>query len=125
MSRISDEAKLSRRYTNHCLRAEVASTIHSDGVSSMVIMAVTGHRNVQSLASYVKPTDSEKRKISTILSNNNEVSSKEYSSEIKKAPGLSAIASPTAGNTTTQLNRLDIEHTLSFLPAMLVAAQLT
>ncbi|MEW8548744.1 MAG: DUF3504 domain-containing protein [Candidatus Thiodiazotropha sp.] len=29
MSRISVEAKFSRRYTNHCLRAEVASTLHS------------------------------------------------------------------------------------------------
>ena len=86
MSRISDEAKLSRRYTNHCLRAEVASTLYSAGVSSKGIMAVTGHRNVQSLASYVKPTDSEKRKISTILSNNNEVSSNECSSETKKRP---------------------------------------
>ena len=48
MACISVGAKLSRRYTNHCLRAEMASTLHSAGVSGKVPMSVTGHRNVQS-----------------------------------------------------------------------------
>ena len=123
----------------------MASTLHSAGVSSKGIMSVTGHRNVQSLASYVKPSESEKRKISTILSNNNESTghpnvqslasyvkqtdsekgkiskilsnSKDTISERSHQPPTpsSAISPPTTGNTSTQLNRLDLDHTLSFL----------
>ena len=79
MARIPQEANLSRMYTNHCLRADMASTLHSAGVSSKGIMSVTGKRNVPSVASYIKPTDSEKRKISTILSNNKDtISERSY-----------------------------------------------
>ena len=45
---ISVGAKLSRRYTNHCLRAVMASIFHSAGVSGKGTLSVTGHRNVQS-----------------------------------------------------------------------------
>ena len=67
MPRMSAEAGLSRRYTNHCIRAMVASTLSGAWVSNMGIMSVTGHRNVQSLNSYIKPSDSERRTISGIL----------------------------------------------------------
>ncbi len=68
MPRLSAEAGLSRRYTNHCIRAMVASTLCDAGVSNQGIMSVTGHRNVQSLNSYIKPSESERRTISNILS---------------------------------------------------------
>ena len=42
MPRLSAEAGLSRRYTNHCIRAMVASTLCDAGVSNMGIMYVTG-----------------------------------------------------------------------------------
>ena len=45
---ISVGAKLSRRYSNHCLRAVMAITFHSAGVSGKGTLSVTGHRNVQS-----------------------------------------------------------------------------
>ena len=68
MPRLSAEAGLSRRYTNYCIRAMVASTLCDAGVSNMGIMSVTGHRNVQFLNSYIKPSDSERRTIRGILS---------------------------------------------------------
>ena len=68
MPRLSAEAGLSKRYTNHCIRAMVASTLSDAGVSNLGIMSVTGHRNVQSLNSYIKPSDNERRAISGILS---------------------------------------------------------
>lgn len=67
MARMSDEAKLSKRYTNHCIRAHVTSTLHSQGFSSRAIMSVTGHRNVASLASYIKPNEDERASLSRAL----------------------------------------------------------
>ena len=67
MPRLSAEAGLSKRYTNHCIRAMVATNLCDAGVSNIGIMSVTGHRNVQSLNTYIKPSDSERRAISSIL----------------------------------------------------------
>ena len=85
-------------------------------------MSVTGHRNVQSLASYVKPTDAEKRKISTILSSNegSETVARINSVETKLVqqapfPAATIVTPPTGNPSATQLNRLDMDHTLSFL----------
>ena len=67
MSRMSQEASLSRRYTNHCIRARVTSTLHEQGFSSRAIMSVTGHRNVASMASYIKPSEDERERLSRAL----------------------------------------------------------
>ncbi|CAG2215768.1 unnamed protein product [Mytilus edulis] len=68
MSRISDEAGLSIRYTNHCLRATVATGLKRAGVDDRAIMSVTGHRNVKSLDSYIEgPTDKQRRELSNTL----------------------------------------------------------
>ena len=71
MPRLSAEAGLSKRYTNHCIRAMVATNLCDAGVSNIGIMSVTGHRNVQSLNTYIKPSDSERRAISSILTGAN------------------------------------------------------
>ena len=68
MSRISYEAGLSIRYTNHCLRATVATGLKRAGVDDRAIMSVTGHRNVKSLDSYIEgPTDKQRRELSNTL----------------------------------------------------------
>ncbi|CAC5391466.1 unnamed protein product [Mytilus coruscus] len=68
MSRISEEAGLSIRYTNHCLRATVATGLKREGVDDRAIMSVTGHRNVKSLDSYIEgPTDKQRRELSNTL----------------------------------------------------------
>ncbi|XP_045167644.2 uncharacterized protein LOC123530931 [Mercenaria mercenaria] len=67
MSRLSEKACLSQRYTNHCVRAFVVSHLHKKGYSSRAIMSITGHRNVSSLNSYVKPSDEERYSISKAL----------------------------------------------------------
>ena len=72
MSRLSAEAGLSRRYTDHCIRATVASNLCEAGVSNQGIMSGTGHRNVQSLNSYIKASDKDRRIISVILAGNTE-----------------------------------------------------
>ena len=72
MSRLSAEAGLSRRYTDHCIRATVASNLSEAGVSNQGIMSGTGHRNVQRLNSFIKASDKERRTISRILAGNTE-----------------------------------------------------
>ncbi|CAC5421278.1 unnamed protein product [Mytilus coruscus] len=68
MSRISEEAGLSIRYTNHCLRATVATGLKREGVDDRAIMSVTGHRNVKSLDSYIEgTTDKQRRELSNTL----------------------------------------------------------
>ncbi|KAH3807435.1 hypothetical protein DPMN_135776 [Dreissena polymorpha] len=67
MPNLSVKANLSKRYTNHCIREFVSTHLHCQGFSNAAIMSVSGHINVQSLTSYVKPQDKEKRTISNAL----------------------------------------------------------
>ena len=68
MSRISKNANMSRRYTNHCITATVATVLKRQGVDLLSIMSVTGHRNMKSLNSYInRPTDHERRMVSSAL----------------------------------------------------------
>ena len=67
MSRLSADAGLSKRYTNHCIRATVATMLCAAGVSNQGIMSVTGHRNAESLSSYIVPSDQERRRSSGII----------------------------------------------------------
>lgn len=70
MARISKTAGLSKRYTNHCIKATVATGLKKAGVDLLSIMSVTGHRNVKSLDSYIEgPTDQDRRQLSANLQN--------------------------------------------------------
>ena len=53
MPEISKTAKLSRVYTNHCLRATCITILDKTGFASREICQVSGHRNEGSIASYV------------------------------------------------------------------------
>lgn len=68
MSTISKASGLSRNYTNHCVRATTATVLAHAGVSSVGIMSVTGHRNEQSIKSYVNaPTMAQRCQYSETL----------------------------------------------------------
>lgn len=68
MKSISENAKLKKIYTNHCLRVTVVSTLRDNGLQSNDIAAVTGHKNVQSVERYVRrKKDGEKRSYSQML----------------------------------------------------------
>ncbi|XP_056002564.1 uncharacterized protein LOC125661226 isoform X2 [Ostrea edulis] len=53
MSSISEAAKLSVIYTNHCVRTTTATMLAHAGVGALDIMAVTGYRHKQSVRSCV------------------------------------------------------------------------
>ena len=68
MSKLSLEAKLSRRYTNHCLRATCISTLMNSGFDPLTVTRLSGHRNVQSVLSYCRDVgDHTKRRMGQTL----------------------------------------------------------
>ena len=69
MREISEVAQLSRIYTNHSVRA-TAITVWSDaGVPNRHIMAISGHRNEQSLSHYnTRPSTAQLHHCSEVLS---------------------------------------------------------
>ena len=60
MSKISEKANLSRRYTNHSVRASCVTVLQSENVGDRHIASVTMHRNISSLVSYGRPSDRQK-----------------------------------------------------------------
>ena len=52
MPLLSLRAKLSTRYTNHCVRASVVTDLKNAGYSNHEVCSVTGHKNESSLQHY-------------------------------------------------------------------------
>jgi hypothetical protein len=70
MKAISQEAELSQIYTNHCLRATTSTILAHAGVDTRNICSVTGHKNHQSLESYIRePTLNQRKEMCDILHN--------------------------------------------------------
>lgn len=57
MVHISIAANLSRRYTNHCIRATMGTTLREAGIAPIDITAVTRHRSFASIDHYSQTTD--------------------------------------------------------------------
>ena len=69
MSKISTEAGLSHRYTNHSLRTTAITLWSEAGIGNHHIMAISGHRNEQSLRNYnSRPSQFQLQQCSGILS---------------------------------------------------------
>ena len=68
VKKISIKEKLSKVYTNHCIRASVITRLSRKGVEDRAIANLTNHRNLNSLKHYAaKPTIEEKGEISDKL----------------------------------------------------------
>ncbi|KAK3716904.1 hypothetical protein QZH41_002267 [Actinostola sp. cb2023] len=69
MKEISIGAALSRKYTNHCVRATAITIWSNAEVPSRHIMSISGHSNESSIASYnSRPTTHQLKRCSNILS---------------------------------------------------------
>ena len=62
MKKLSVEAKLSKIYTNHSIRATCITILDSAGLEARHIMAVSGHRSEASIRSYSRTSYGIKRK---------------------------------------------------------------
>lgn len=73
MKDISKRAKLSKEYTNHCLRVTAVSVLHNHGYEAMDICSVSRHRHTDSLKSYSKgPSDERRYSMSSTLHSHGE-----------------------------------------------------
>lgn len=69
MKELSLSAQLSKVYTNHCVRATAITLWSNAGLPNRHIMAISGHRNEQSLSSYnSRPSSSQLQQCSNVLS---------------------------------------------------------
>ena len=69
MKEISQSAKLSRSYTNHCVRATAITLWSNAGIANRHIMSISGHRNEQSIAHYnCRPSTQQLHSCSEVLS---------------------------------------------------------
>ena len=100
MKEISKEAKLSRIYTNHCVRSTAITLWSEEGLSNRQIMAISGHRNESSLRSYhSRPSSSSLQQCSDVLSS---------ALTAESQPQIAAQTSQSATNTsqlTSQTNK--------------------
>ena len=70
MKRLSNTLKLSKVYTNHCIRVSVVTIMREQGASTSEIMLVTGHKSASSVNRYErKRRDRDMRSISEKLTN--------------------------------------------------------
>ena len=74
MKNISREAKLSKCYTNHSIRATAVTILDKSGFEARHIMAISGHKNEASIRSYSKTDICTKKKMSETLATRCEVS---------------------------------------------------
>ena len=70
MPDISEQAKLSFRYTNHSVRATAITALDNAGIEARHIMRASGHESEASIRSYAKRlSENEKRQMSDSLNN--------------------------------------------------------
>lgn len=65
MKTLSSKAKLSRVYTNHCLRATSITLL--DGYEARHVMAISGHKSESSIRSYARTSSEQKAKMALTL----------------------------------------------------------
>lgn len=68
MPKLSEQAKLSKRYTNHCIRATCITNLDENGIETRHIMGLSGHKSESAVRSYTKRLGEKKqREMSDIL----------------------------------------------------------
>ena len=67
MQRISERAGLSRKYTNHCVRATTVTLLKERGIEDRKVCLVTGHKAERSLQHYDKPGNAECNDLARLL----------------------------------------------------------
>ena len=60
LSVLSDECDLSQHYANHCIRVSGITNFKRNNFSDRQVMAISGHKSLQSLALYTRVHDDKK-----------------------------------------------------------------
>ena len=103
MSELSKSAPLSQIYTNHSIRATGATILSKNMYGPVQIMAVTGHKSVQSLTVYYKRVDNEEKiRMGQTLSEN----LVKKSNQTAALPSTAVLALPAPDAEQTSCNQL-------------------
>ncbi len=106
MKDISAEAELSQKYTNHCVRATAITLWSNAGLANRHIMAISGHRNEQSLRSYnARPSSAQLQQSSDVLSRALATENSEFQLQLAQSDD-EAPTSYSQISTTVQSNSL-------------------
>lgn len=70
MKKLSKRLKLSKDYTNHCVRCTTVSRAKESGMSNSDVCLITGHKDQRSVDRYDRPSDSRRRAITSVLNLN-------------------------------------------------------
>ena len=93
MQKISEEAHLSKTYTNHCVRATCITILDKNGFESRHIMSISKHKSESSLKHYSARLSDEKRvEASLILNKACNGSDKENINSITDEKDLQAVS---------------------------------
>lgn len=100
MRMLSEAASLAAVYTNHCVRATSIVHLKEGGVQDRQIMSVTGHRNVQSIASYdyVSPADASKFSAAIDKKSDSTAVQSDCATSVSVAAPVPAVASVESGS---------------------------
>ena len=69
MSKMSELAGLSTKYTNHSLRATSASRMFSSGVPEKIVAEMTGHKSLTALRQYERTTETQFQAVGQAIAN--------------------------------------------------------
>ena len=106
MKDISAEAELSQKHTNHCVRATAITLWSNAGLANRHIMAISGHRNEQSLRSYdACPFSTQLQQSSNVLSRALATENSEFQPNLAQSDD-DVSSSYSQINTTVQSNLL-------------------
>jgi hypothetical protein len=92
VSRMATDAGLDvtkKHFTNHSIRKTTVKKLKKAGVSATEIMAITGHKNQQSIADYDELDDEDHMRLSRVLSKENTLTP-----STTKTPGNSTLMQP-------------------------------
>ena len=123
MSKISGICSLSDYYTNHCTRVTSATNLTRSNFTAKQVMSVTGHKSIQSLASYQRVREDDKMAMGISLTyslmyptevqalldviEKEKKGKKKQQKELEAPPMPKAIAPPPPNNQVTQNHALD------------------
>ncbi|VDI16195.1 Hypothetical predicted protein [Mytilus galloprovincialis] len=129
MTEISEKAKLSRRYTNHSIRATSITAMDEAGIEARHIMRASGHRSEASICSYSKRLSENKQRemsdsLNSILQTNqsdniNHELQSEHAEGVHNITVTTPEAQPLLGLSAAEIEALfSYETTLEEIPVM-------
>ena len=112
MTFFTKEAKLSKSYTNHCIRNTCITILDRCGHEARHIMTVSGHKKIESITNYAHRTSDTKKKqmsesLATALVQPPSKKPKLEHVESNKIPPSATVSKPPSETPKTQFETID------------------